>query len=550
VLGVDCEASGAHSAALGGPNAVASGAGAGAFATGNISGGSVVVSGDGAVKVGGRYTAVGATTVSGENSVSVGRTDDVTGTNGVAIGTSASASGDNGVSLGGGANSEGSAEVAVGFQAGPSGAPSRENAISIGSGAGNVPTPGPAVNRFNSIAIGSGAGGTLDEGAASISIGVAAQGSNANAIAIGSNPRAEGEDEIAIGRDAGMIGAEDPALREFAISIGYRAGNRGLASPTLDQTNAIAIGQFTGGQVSCPDGVAIGSFSRSNGESSVAIGRSANAGIRGIAIGKSASSGQEAITIGDSSAAGIGGISIGDAAQCSAYSISIGKDSFVTPAASACVISPGEGRTQVNAQGIVFIRAGGVLLADDAVIDPLATPADSLNLWGAGGINFYSEQTKTSSLAPVSNPAGMTIAAGASLITGISKRAAKEEIEVVDPAGAFARVGEVPAVTFRYIGGKSLNHGVIADDLYAVLPPLFTKGDPESGGRFYDDQVAGISVATLALAAVQGAKLRVEELEAIVDAQAAAIDALQATVDAQAAALADLAARVAAVESA
>lgn len=177
----------------------------------------------------------------------------------------------------------------------------------------------------DSIAIGSNSQATASINNIAIGKAALADGANNNSIAIGANSDAGGgQGAIAIG-GANSLGDGAAALASNAVVVGRYADGTGIACITIG-SNALA------GPNPANFGIAIGSHTDSSGSSSIAIGGATSDATSADATADNAISlgintladATEAIAIGDSAdAGGVGCIAIGDTASAGTLSTNI-----------------------------------------------------------------------------------------------------------------------------------------------------------------------------------------------------------------------------------
>ena len=198
--------------------------------------------------------------------ISIGKGSSASALNGVAIGNAASVIGSQGIALGDGAV-----------------AGAKQN-ISIGAGAGVNTSNNTANTHVHNVAIGTASG-----------TGV------------------YGQNNLAIGFEAGQTVGTESKVADDNISIGRGSGN----TITGDENISIGLKANTGG-VSSHRSIAIGSNAKASNVDSIALGTSSHAQDHNtIAIGL------------ESSAAG-GGIALGSGAKAQSGHIALGADSVAT----------------------------------------------------------------------------------------------------------------------------------------------------------------------------------------------------------------------------
>jgi hypothetical protein len=126
------------------------------------------------------------------------------------------------------------------------------------------------------------------------------------------------------------------------------------------------------------------------------------------------------------------------------------------------------------------------------------------SIWGFGSLgtgNFFIGNTPGQPLAMQVTPAGNMIITGT--YSSSSDRAAKDDVNAVDPAEVLAKVAELPIATWRYKGDDATHVGPMAQDFYAAF-----------GLGVDDKHIAPTDLAGLGLAAIQALKAEVADKDA------------------------------------
>lgn len=126
------------------------------------------------------------------------------------------------------------------------------------------------------------------------------------------------------------------------------------------------------------------------------------------------------------------------------------------------------------------------------------------SIWGFGSLgtgNFFIGNTPGQPLAMQVTPAGNMIITGT--YSSTSDRAAKDDVNAVDPAEVLAKVAELPIATWRYRGDDATHVGPMAQDFYAAF-----------GLGVDDKHIAPTDLAGLGLAAIQALKAEVADKDA------------------------------------
>jgi len=130
------------------------------------------------------------------------------------------------------------------------------------------------------------------------------------------------------------------------------------------------------------------------------------------------------------------------------------------------------------------------------------------SIWGFGSLgtgNFFIGNTPGQPLAMQVTPAGNMIITGT--YSSTSDRAAKDDVNAVDPAEVLAKVAELPIASWRYKGDDATHVGPMAQDFYAAF-----------GLGTDDKHIAPTDMAGLSLAAIQALKAELADKDARIQA--------------------------------
>ncbi|MDW6025961.1 YadA-like family protein [Mesorhizobium sp. BAC0120] len=419
-LGWSVTASGADSLAVGsGAQATmdyATAVGRGARAT-NIAtsafGNFAVAQGNSALALGAQARAVGDSTVAVGQGAGAGSTTGNSGSVAMGIAAGTLVSGAQNTAMGGG--------IASVMRGAGSGVTGTRN-VALGTGDGSVTydgtlqaSAGNLVTGSDNIAIGTNAGIGVTANATT-SIGLNANGSADNAVAMGFGSTASGLNSVYLGsRTAVGTGA----LAQSAIAIG--------TDVTASQVDSIAIGRQS---IAAGNGAsAVGVSSNATGLSSAAFGRSANAsGDFALAMGNAAvSSGTASVAMGS----GAQGTDIG--------TIAMGNNA-VAGAADAVAIGTGAQATGANS---ISIGAGNIVSGANS-----AAIGDPSTITGSGSYSLGNNNTINANNAFVVG-SGVTVATGLDgavvLGNGSSVSAAVPAPNVVIGGATYTFAGGAPA---------------------------------------------------------------------------------------------------------
>ena len=148
-------------------------------------------------------------------------------------------------------------------------------------------------------------------------------------------------------------------------------------------------------------------------------------------------------------------------------------------------------------------HAGSFVWGDSQNTDKTSSTLDQFNVYASGGTRIFSDAAAST---------GVVLAAGSGSWSSLSDRAAKENLEPVDPGHVLERLRALPISTWSYKAqDESVRHmGPVAQDFHALF-----------GLGIGDTTIDTIDADGVALAALQG-------LAQLVAAQAAEISALEA----------------------
>ena len=279
------------------------------------------------------------TTVSGEQSVAIGDTNTVASARTYALGNNinAAAGTDDSLAFGTRAHVSGANQVSIGTDAGADNTSAGEGntaGISIGNDAGRYATAGKNntsigqragqyANGDNNVAIGKDAG-SLDAAGAPLTT---------NTVSIGSSSKVKGQEAIAVGNEAEAISNSAIAIGNsakgralYSTAIGLRAKTSDDATMTFGES-ATAVGHAAA--ATRYSAAAFGHDSFADGESSVALGYAAKAlGTEQIAIGAHAGQNRQGTQTGANFSVAIGRSAGGDAASAlgNHSGVSVGLD--------------------------------------------------------------------------------------------------------------------------------------------------------------------------------------------------------------------------------
>ena len=277
--------------------------------------------------------------VSGDNSVSIGDTNTVASARTYALGNNinAAAGTDDSLAFGTRAHVSGANQVSIGTDAGADNTSAGEGntaGISIGNDAGRYATAGKNntsigqragqyANGDNNVAIGKDAG-SLDAAGAPLTT---------NTVSIGSSSKVKGQEAIAVGNEAEAISNSAIAIGNsakgralYSTAIGLRAKTSDDATMTFGES-ATAVGHAAA--ATRYSAAAFGHDSFADGESSVALGYAAKAlGTEQIAIGAHAGQNRQGTQTGANFSVAIGRSAGGDAASAlgNHSGVSVGLD--------------------------------------------------------------------------------------------------------------------------------------------------------------------------------------------------------------------------------
>ena len=277
--------------------------------------------------------------VSGDNSVSIGDTNTVASNRTYALGNNinAAAGTDDSLAFGTRAHVSGANQVSIGTDAGADNTSAGEGntaGISIGNDAGRYATAGKNntsigqragqyANGDNNVAIGKDAG-SLDAAGAPLTT---------NTVSIGSSSKVKGQEAIAVGNEAEAISNSAIAIGNsakgralYSTAIGLRAKTSDDATMTFGES-ATAVGHAAA--ATRYSAAAFGHDSFADGESSVALGYAAKAlGTEQIAIGAHAGQNRQGTQTGANFSVAIGRSAGGDAASAlgNHSGVSVGLD--------------------------------------------------------------------------------------------------------------------------------------------------------------------------------------------------------------------------------
>ena len=277
--------------------------------------------------------------VSGDNSVSIGDTNTIASARTYAIGNNinAAAGTDDSLAFGTRAHVSGANQVSIGTDAGADNTSAGEGntaGISIGNDAGRYATAGKNntsigqragqyANGDNNVAIGKDAG-SLDAAGAPLTT---------NTVSIGSSSKVKGQEAIAVGNEAEAISNSAIAIGNsakgralYSTAIGLRAKTSDDATMTFGES-ATAVGHAAA--ATRYSAAAFGHDSFADGESSVALGYAAKAlGTEQIAIGAHAGQNRQGTQTGANFSVAIGRSAGGDAASAlgNHSGVSVGLD--------------------------------------------------------------------------------------------------------------------------------------------------------------------------------------------------------------------------------
>ena len=298
------------------------------------------VQGKGSTASGRRSSIIGVeSTVSGNNSVSIGDTNNIASARTYAIGNNinAAAGTDDSLAFGTRAHVSGANQVSIGTDAGADNTSAGEGntaGISIGNDAGRYATAGKNntsigqragqyANGDNNVAIGKDAG-SLDAAGAPLTT---------NTVSIGSSSKVKGQEAIAVGNEAEAISNSAIAIGNsakgralYSTAIGLRAKTSDDATMTFGES-ATAVGHAAA--ATRYSAAAFGHDSFADGESSVALGYAAKAlGTEQIAIGAHAGQNRQGTQTGANFSVAIGRSAGGDAASAlgNHSGVSVGLD--------------------------------------------------------------------------------------------------------------------------------------------------------------------------------------------------------------------------------
>ena len=277
--------------------------------------------------------------VSGDNSVSIGDTNTIASARTYALGNNinAAAGTDDSLAFGTRAHVSGANQVSIGTDAGADNTSAGEGntaGISIGNDAGRYATAGKNntsigqragqyANGDNNVAIGKDAG-SLDAAGAPLTT---------NTVSIGSSSKVKGQEAIAVGNEAEAISNSAIAIGNsakgralYSTAIGLRAKTSDDATMTFGES-ATAVGHAAA--ATRYSAAAFGHDSFADGESSVALGYAAKAlGTEQIAIGAHAGQNRQGTQTGANFSVAIGRSAGGDAASAlgNHSGVSVGLD--------------------------------------------------------------------------------------------------------------------------------------------------------------------------------------------------------------------------------
>ena len=277
--------------------------------------------------------------VSGDNSVSIGDTNNIESARTYAMGNNINvkAGADDSLAFGTRAHVSGANQVSIGTDAGADNTSAGEGntaGISIGNDAGRYATAGKNntsigqragqyANGDNNVAIGKDAG-SLDAAGAPLTT---------NTVSIGSSSKVKGQEAIAVGNEAEAISNSAIAIGNsakgralYSTAIGLRAKTSDDATMTFGES-ATAVGHAAA--ATRYSAAAFGHDSFADGESSVALGYAAKAlGTEQIAIGAHAGQNRQGTQTGANFSVAIGRSAGGDAASAlgNHSGVSVGLD--------------------------------------------------------------------------------------------------------------------------------------------------------------------------------------------------------------------------------
>jgi trimeric autotransporter adhesin len=458
---------------------------------------------------------------------------------------------------------------AVGGTIAGGGDPASPNSVqeqfgSIGGGRGNVVTA-----QFGTIGGGranQAAGGvdsTVGGGASNLATGQTSTvggGFDNRATALtstiggGRNHRASGTDSTIAGGIANQATASLAAVgggsNNFATAIGARiGGGRSNSASGIDATvgggnaNAATANNATigGGQTNDADGpssTVAGGFNNTAGGPSAAVGGGSNNAALGTQSTIAGGTGNLA-TADRSTIAGGGGNTVraafgfvaGGEANCAG-----GRWSFVGGRRAKTKVSGGDFGGACTL-GTVFDSDGAFVWADSTDVDFVDYGRDSFAVRATGGIYLV-----TAVNASGSDTAGVRVPPGASGWVSLSDRAAKSNIEAIDPASVLDRLLALPLYSWRWnTETDDKRHlGPMAQDFHAAFG---LNGDD-------DRHIMTLDSVGVALAAIQGLNARLEADNAALRDENAALAAAQQQLAARLERLEDLQAEVSALRAA
>jgi hypothetical protein len=170
---------------------------------------------------------------------------------------------------------------------------------------------------------------------------------------------------------------------------------------------------------------------------------------------------------------------------------------------------------------------GVFMFSDNHDFDFVGVADNEFAVRATGGVRFVTAIDGITG-APTS---GVTLAAGGGAWAPLSDRAAKHDLAPTDGRDVLARLAAMPVYTWRYnteVSG-ALHMGPVAQDFRAA----FGLGDK-------DTHIVTVDADGVALAAIQGLNLKLEEQAADLRAKSAEIEVLRAEVMAQRALLAEI----------